>query len=54
MEPKIASPKDKQAELRTKVSLELWQAVDAYAESRGKTLYQAVRELIITGLNAKR
>lgn len=50
----MASPKDKQAELRTKVSVDLWRQVDRYADRTGKTLYQATRDLIITGLNAER
>ena len=53
MQPKMASPKDRQAELRTKVPLELWKAVDDYAEAKGMTLYQATRHLITSGLNAE-
>lgn len=54
MQPKMASPKDRQAELRTKVPMDLWKAVDAYADEKGMTLYQATRHLITTGLNAER
>ena len=54
MEPKMASPKDRQAELRTKVPMELWKAVDQYADEKGLTIYQATRHLITTGLNAER
>ncbi len=53
MEPKMASPKDKQAELRTKVPLDLWRAVDRYADKHNMTLYQATRHLIRSGLEAE-
>ena len=48
-----ASPFDKQSEARTKVPDEVWDKIEAYANARQITAYEAIRRLIIIGLDAE-